>query len=125
MNKIVGMMILVLVSAAGCMMKVSTVPLASYESRPALDPGTVQVFLAEGDVPRAYEKIALIYAEEVQGFFSIGKMIDSMKGRAAKIGANGLILGGVGGTISLDGGDDDAVEIDGNKRVRAVAIYVK
>jgi hypothetical protein len=127
MKRIYAFIILVSIAAAWSCMTVSTIPLGSFESRPAANPERVNIYLTERDVPREYEKIALIYGEEIlgEGIISFEEMIRRMKRKAAKMGANGLILGEMGRSFDLEATENNTVEITSKKHLKAVAIYVK
>ena len=66
--------------------------------RPPIDPGDVEVFRSP---PRHYEEIALLDASSVGGFghpsrAGTNEAIYYMKEEAAKLGANGVLLTGMG-----------------------------
>ena len=103
-------------------MNVSSIPLGTYKSRPPANPDLVEVYLAEEDVPGEFIKIALVYAEEIIGYQSAGNMIHNMKVKAAKAGANGIILNEINNVpdfSDLENGPSN------KKQIRAVAIFVK
>jgi hypothetical protein len=111
------------------------------EPRPALTPGQVQLYLRPPDAK--YREIANIYASS-RGSFAFGsgakidKVVERLKIQAAKVGANGVLLHGVGseastgvgGGISSDNGRSPYVNVGGGLLLRAeagdgVAIYVE
>jgi hypothetical protein len=66
--------------------------------RPPIDPGDVEVFTSP---PRHYEEVALLDASSAGGFGRVSEAgtdeaIYRMKEEAAKLGANGVLLTGVG-----------------------------
>jgi hypothetical protein len=110
-----------------CSIRTSTVRLAGEEFRPPTDPAKVQVYLSEKDVPGRFVRIALVYAEEGTYFGSpsVGKLVDRLKMKAAEIGANGLILGGMEKRLSISGGDDEQASLSEKKLVKGVAIFIE
>ncbi len=60
---------------------------------PPVDPEQVQVFLKEEDVGAKFDRVAAIEAEGDYQSVDAEKMIKAMKKKAAKLGANALILG--------------------------------
>ncbi|HEX3847534.1 MAG TPA: hypothetical protein VHV81_09130 [Steroidobacteraceae bacterium] len=109
-------------------------------SRPAIAPDQVQVYLHP---PAAkYLEIANISASS-RGSLALGsgakidKVVERLKVQAAKVGANGVLLHGVGGEastavgggLSTDNGRSPYVDVGGSLFLRAevgdgVAIYV-
>ena len=116
-----------LLGSAACSIQTSAIRLAGAESRPQGDPGQVQVYLSEKDVPSEFSKMALVYAEE--GFYlgspSVGKLIERMKRKAAELGANGLILGGMERQLGVSGGGDEPASLTTDKIMKGVAIFIK
>ncbi len=81
-------------ASAGCV-RTSTIALAPGQAHPAVPQSEVFVFLAEKDVPGPYEKLALITAEAATGWTDERQMVDALKKKAGKMGANGIILGDI------------------------------
>jgi hypothetical protein len=124
MKKTASFILFVTVLAStACLIRTSTIRLAGAGRFPEADPDKVEIYLTERDVPGEYTKIALIYAEEVWLSLSHGELIDRMKVKAAKVGANGLILGGMEQHLRASGNGDSA-EIHTDKIMKAVAVYV-
>lgn len=69
------------------------IQLAAPGRYPPVDAMHVQVFLNESDVKVPFEKIALIEAEGDYNMVDNPKMVDAMKKKAGKLGANAIILG--------------------------------
>ncbi len=76
------------------------------------------------DVPGEFIRIPLVYAEEVWLPLSYEDLADKMKIRAAKVRANGPILGGLEQKLDVSGSGESA-SIHSDKIMKAVAIYVK
>ena len=103
-------------------MNVSTIPLGTYKYRPPANPDMVEVYLSEKDVPGEYAKIALIYAEEIAGYKSAGDMIQMMRIKAARAGANGIILNEINSVADFSDMESGPTN---KKQIKAVAIYMK
>jgi hypothetical protein len=122
-----GALLVVAFWTCSCSIRTSAVRLAGEEFRPPADPASVRVYLSEKDVPGEFFKIALVYAEEGTYFGSpsVGKLVDRLKMKAAEIGANGLILGGMEKQLGISGGDDEQASLSEKKLVKGVAILIK
>ena len=73
-------------------------------------------------MPGDYKKIALIYAEEIWGYRSASDMIQKMKIKAARAGANGIILNEI---IRVPDFSDMENGPSDKKKIKAVAIYME
>jgi hypothetical protein len=96
---------LALVALLGC---VSTSIVMVGQARPAISPDQVRIFLQPPTTP--YEQIANLAASSRGGLAltsgaKIDKVIERLKNQAAKLGANGILLHGVGdqgsGSVSV------------------------
>lgn len=79
-----------LVLLAGCA-STDAVMLTGHKY-PPIDPDRVAVFVSSSDAPAKYTKIASLQTKGDHGL-SRSALIKSMKKEAAKLGANGVILG--------------------------------
>jgi len=122
MNKVALIILAVITLLTSACMSVSTIPLGTYRQRPQTDPDLVEVYLSEKDVPGEYKKIALIYAEEVIGYKSAGEMIGMMRIKAAKAGANAIILNDINNVQDFSDLESGPTN---KKQIKAVAIYLK
>lgn len=113
----------VLVTAA-CV-RTSAIRLAGAETLAQTRPEDVEVYLSARDVPGSYTRLALIFAEEWSGVPTYGEMVAQMRVKAARIGANGLILEEMAKRVDIGGGDEEPIRLDNEKTVKGVAIYVK
>ena len=73
-------------------------------------------------MPREYVKIALIYAEEIAGYKSAEDMIQMMRIKAAKAGANGIILNEINSIADFSDMENGPTD---KKKIKAVAILMK
>jgi hypothetical protein len=111
------------VAAAACV-QTSAIRLAGSQPLPQTNPDDVEVYLSARDVPVPYTRLALIHAEEMWGAPSFGEMVARMKAKAAKMGANGLILESMARGVDISDGDEIPVSFDTGKLARGVAIYI-
>jgi hypothetical protein len=122
MKKLALIILMVFPLFTSACMNVSSIPLGTYESRLPANPDMVAVYLAEEDVPGDYKKIALIYAEEIIGYRSTGNMIQRVKVKAARAGANGIILNEINNVPDFSDMESGPAN---KKQIKAIAIYVK
>ena len=76
----------------GCV-SAQVISLGPKTSYPPVPVSEVQVFLTEEDVPGPFEKLALIKLSGDVDYTNESEMVAKAKEEAAKIGANGIILG--------------------------------
>jgi hypothetical protein len=91
LNKIAKYALVSSLFVAGCV-AVNATQLGELTARPPLDPTTVVIYRTANQVPRRYDEVALLNATGSTGFTDEKGMLEAMKKRAAKIGANGVIL---------------------------------
>ena len=93
--------------------------------RPATDPGEVVIY---AEAPAAkYEIIGIVNASSESGWTDQKKLdyaVEELKNQAAKLGANGIILGDI--TTTTTGGyvEDGFYSTDTAKNVTGKAIYI-
>jgi len=112
---------LLLVLLVGCSPKPSPIPTSGSAiiigtQRPAIDVEEVKVY---DNYPEIYEVIAIVKskAEEPSSQRGVGnKVLDELKVQAAKVGANGIVLKGLGKT---------SMESESYETLSADAIYVE
>ena len=114
-----------LLGSTACLSHTSTIRLAGAAPYPETDPDTVAIYLAEKDVPGEFSKIALLYAEELGLRMTFKQLVVRMKIKAAKAGANGLILGDLEQRVDVSGGDANPVSLATDKILKGVAIHIK
>jgi hypothetical protein len=76
---------------AGCV-AVNSTQLGELTARSPVDPATVIIYRTANQVPRTYDEIALLNATGSTDFTNESGMLEAMRKRAAKLGANGVIL---------------------------------
>lgn len=90
-QRILGIAVLAL--GLGACVSTNVVQLGSPGRFPPVHPDSVRVFLNEADVKGEFEKVALINAEGDYNFANDERMVKAMKKRAAKLGANAIVIG--------------------------------
>ena len=86
-----GLSFLVVV-LAGCVSARGTVLNVGGPVYPKVGAAEVRVFLSEAEVPGPFENVGLLRGAG-NDFASDGRMLAALRKRAAKMGANGIILG--------------------------------
>lgn len=76
----------------GCVRTSTTMLSPGLEPRARVSPEEVRIFIDEKDIPGPYEKIALINAEGASGWTNEDKMIQTVRKKAASLGANGVLI---------------------------------
>jgi hypothetical protein len=100
----------------------SAVLLGGSGTYPELNPAEVRVFLRERDVPSEYERIALVTAKSDAGWTDETDLIRAMRKRAAKLGANAIIIGDISDPTTLERVAEVLTDYEPQRRGRAVAI---
>jgi hypothetical protein len=109
------------VSMAACT-STGAVMLGGTGTYPELSPTEVRVFLHEDDVPGDYERIALVTSRSDAAWADEASLIRAMRRRAAKLGADGLILGEIRDPTTLERVAEVLTDYQPQRRGRAVAI---
>lgn len=95
MNKLLVAAVLgVAMSVGGCVSTSATM-LSGSAALPATDPASVTLYRTASQVPGAYREIALLDSVGDSMGTNPSQMYNSMKAKAAAIGANGVIIDGV------------------------------
>ncbi|MBI3247273.1 MAG: hypothetical protein HYZ50_12285 [Deltaproteobacteria bacterium] len=84
-------LLLFAVLAAGCVSTTAT-RLGTSGLRASLLPESVAIYRTAAQVPGKYEEVALLYSKGAATMTNEPQMFDSMKAKAAELGANGIIL---------------------------------
>jgi hypothetical protein len=88
-------------------------------------PDSVKVFLTEADVKGDFDKVALINAEGNYSYATDEKMINAMKKKAGKLGANAIILGEFKDPSTVEKIADAVIGVGGEKTAKVLAIRLK
>ena len=89
---------------------------------PEVHPLEVRIFLYEDEVPGDYERIALVTAKSDASWADEDDLIRAMRRRAAKLGANGLVLGEIRDPNTLERVAEVLTDYSPQRRGRAIAI---
>lgn len=92
---------------------------------PPVDPLQVQVFLAEADVKLPFEKIAVIEAKGDYSMIQDEDMVKAMKKKAAKLGANALILGEFKDPSAVEKVAHALLNVSAERKGRVLAIRIE
>lgn len=111
------------VALTGCI-STSVAPLTG-KTYPAVHADEVTIYLRDDDIPGAYEKIAIIYARGDYALTDEAQMFKSVRKKAAKLGANGVLLQevsepGTGAKVA-----NHLLGTGADRKGELVAIYVK
>ena len=82
-------------SLVGCVVSDVTLLTPSHQPYPAIPETSVRVFLNEQEIPRPFERVALLSTHGDAGLTNVGQMIESARKKAASIGANGIVVGSI------------------------------
>lgn len=89
---------------------------------PELAPAEVRVFLHEENVPGDFERIALVTAESNASWTDEADLIRAMRRRAAKMGADAIIIGDLHDPTTLERVAQVLTDYEPQRRGRALAI---
>ena len=81
------------VAMSGCVQTKAT--MLSPKEYPKLEPSEVTIYLSEEDIPGRFERVALITSEGNTQYTRQDQMYESIRKKAAQVGANGVLLGKV------------------------------
>jgi hypothetical protein len=122
-RKLAPFVLALAVVSAGCV-AVNSTQLGSLTQRPATQFEEVIVYRTASQVHGRYDEIALLNASGSTGFTNEDGMMAAMRKRAAKLGANGVILDAIS---EPSAGAKVAAAIFGvsaERKGKALAIYV-
>ena len=83
------------------------------------------MFLTEADVKGEFDKVAIINAEGNYSFATDEKMVNAMKKKAAKLGANAIVIGEFKDPSTVEKIADAVVGVGGTKTGKVLAIRLK
>jgi hypothetical protein len=124
MKKLLGAVAIAAVMLTGCV-STSVTMLGGTETLPATVPQTVVLYRLASQVPGTYRELALLDSVGDANATNQTQMYNSMRVKAAKIGANGIILDATtepGAMAQVVGAIFGA---GANRRGKAIAIYVE
>ena len=116
--------LLAVLALAGCV-STNAVQLGQPNQYPPVQPEAVQVFQKESDVKVDFDKVAIIHAEGDYTFVNDEKMINAMKKKAAKLGANAIIIEEFKDPSTVEKIADAVIGVGGEKKGKVLAIRLK
>ncbi len=120
----VGIAAMLLLELSACI-STNAVRLGSPGQFPPVHQDSVKVFLTEADVKGEFDKVALINAEGNYTYATDEKMINAMKKKAGKLGANAIILGEFKDPSTVEKIADAVIGVGGEKKAKVLAIRLK
>jgi hypothetical protein len=108
---------------AACVSTTAT-RLGQGQIRPAISPDSVVIYLKAEDVPGRYEQVALLNSSGNVEYTNEQQMYNSMRKKAAELGANGVILDatsepGAGAKVA-----QALFGVSADRKGKAVAIFI-
>ncbi len=89
-----------------------------------LEPADVVLYLDEADIPGPYEKVAILYARGDYTLTDEAQMFDKVRKRAAKLGANGVLIQRIKEPNTGDKVARVFLGTEADRRGEMIAIYV-
>jgi hypothetical protein len=111
--------------ALGACTSTSAVLLGGSGTYPEISPMEVRVFLNERDVTAEYERIALVTARSGSDWTDETDLIRAMRKRAARLGANAIIIGDIKDPTTLERIAGVLTDYEPQRRGRALAIRLE
>jgi len=116
------MIFVLVIIISGCVSTKAT--MTTGQKRPPISPDEVKIYDSIEKVPGKYEEVALLTSKGDYRHTDYADMYNSMKEEAAKIGANGIILGNIEDPSTRDLIIDGIFGWPSQIRGKATAIYV-
>jgi hypothetical protein len=112
------------VSVAGCVSTQATV-LDHTMVRTEVDPTTVRIYRTAESVPGSYEEVALLNSRGDSLMTNERGMMESMRTKAAKLGANAIVLDAMSESAAVVQIAARLMDQRTDRRSKALAIYVQ
>ena len=87
-------------------------------------PSAIKLYMTPDKVGRPYREVALLNAKGESNWSNEEDMIESMRDKAAEVGANGIILGGIDEPSALTKVIGQVAKTGSQRKGKALAIYV-
>jgi len=110
-------------SVAACV-STQAVRLGSGEIRPPVAPDKVAIYRNADQVKGKYDEVAILESKGDYQMTDEEKMYKSMREKAGKVGANGIILGSVEDPSTGAKVANVLFGVGGNRKGKAIAIFV-
>ncbi|HLA62971.1 MAG TPA: hypothetical protein VK610_00975 [Rhodothermales bacterium] len=111
-----------LVLIAGCVQTQAT--MLGGQTYPPITEDQVRIYLNVDEIPGRYDQVAILHAQGATGYTNESQMYEALRRRAARIGANGVVVGNIN---EPGAGAQVAAAVFGmttTRRGEALAIYV-
>lgn len=122
MNRVA--LLFLLPAVASCLHTNATLLDPSQPRRTAVPPSMVRIYLTPDDVKARYEEIALLHSTGDADWTSERDMLEQMRERAGRLGANGVILNTIREPSGAERVAGAIVGTPTHRKGRAVAIFV-
>ena len=125
MRKLSSVIIVCLITAlaSGCV-SVSATRLEAGPARGAIAPEKVRIYRTAQQVGRPYDEVALLNAAGDYSMTNESQMYEAMRKKAAKLGANGVILDGVSEPTTGQRVARAFLGTPADRKGKAIAIYI-
>ena len=87
-------------------------------------PGAIKLYTTPDRVGRPYHEVAILNAKGESNWSDEDDMIESMRDKAAEVGANGIILSGIDEPSALTKVIGQVAKTGSQRKGKALAIYV-
>ena len=87
-------------------------------------PSAIKLYMTPDKVGRPYREVALLNAKGESNWSNEEDMIESMRDKAAEVGANGIILSGIDEPSALTKVIGQVAKTGSQRKGKALAIYV-
>ncbi len=87
-------------------------------------PDAVRLFTTPSKVPSAYREVALLHSKGEAGWSNEEQMMESMREKAAELGANGVILDNIDEPSALTKVIGTVAKTGTQRKGKALAIYI-
>lgn len=118
------LMLVVFATTVACVSTQATILNPSPVKRPPVAADQVRVYRTPEQVAGRYEEVALLHAQGETDWTNERGMIESMRKKAGKVGANGLILDSIREPRAVERIAGAVLKTGSTRRGRAVAIFV-
>lgn len=117
-------MFLALVLAAGCVSTNATMLGTATGVHPVLAPDAVRIYRTADQIKGKYEEIAILNATGESSWTNESKMMNSMRAKAAKLGANAIVLDGISEPSAGAKVAGAFLGTGAQRKGKAIAVYV-
>lgn len=87
-------------------------------------PSAIKLYTTPDRVGQPYREVAVLNAKGESNFSDEGDMVESMRKKAAEVGANGIIMGGIDEPSALTKVIGQVANTGSQRKGKALAIYV-